>query len=153
VVIPHFRRDEQRRILNFATSCSLPPRPNLEDLLAQAEHFANHFMRNIGRLPPTLFLIGSKGPVMFMSGQMRKSDSVLPRAVTGFSPNRKCCFVGMAASQCPIDMPRKFHFDRAQPIPNTHATTQAIHHPSSFEASRGVVLLREILEYTVTGGH
>jgi hypothetical protein len=39
---------------------------NLDDLLAQAEHYANHSMRNIGHLPPTLFLIGSKGPVMFM---------------------------------------------------------------------------------------
>ena len=36
---------------------------NLDDLLAQAEHYADHSMRNIGRLPPTLFLIGSKGPV------------------------------------------------------------------------------------------
>jgi len=39
---------------------------NLDDLLAQAEHYADHSMRNIGRLPPTLFLIGSKGPVMFL---------------------------------------------------------------------------------------
>ena len=39
---------------------------NLDDLLAQAEHYANYSMRNIGRLPPTLFLIGSKGPLMFM---------------------------------------------------------------------------------------
>ena len=39
---------------------------NLDDLLAQAEHYANYSMRNIGRLPPTLFLIGSKGPVMFL---------------------------------------------------------------------------------------
>ena len=38
----------------------------LDDLLAQAEHYADHSMRNIGRLPPTLFLIGSKGPLMYM---------------------------------------------------------------------------------------
>ena len=38
----------------------------LDDLLAQAEHYANHSMRNIGRLPPTLFLIGPDGPLMFM---------------------------------------------------------------------------------------
>jgi hypothetical protein len=38
---------------------------NLDDLLAQAEHYANHSMRNIGRLPPTLFLIGSKGPLVY----------------------------------------------------------------------------------------
>jgi len=39
---------------------------NLDDLLAQAEHYANYSMRNLGHLPPTLFLVGSKGPVMFM---------------------------------------------------------------------------------------
>ena len=39
---------------------------NLDDLLAQAEHYANYSMRNIGHLPPTLFLIGSKGLVTFM---------------------------------------------------------------------------------------
>jgi hypothetical protein len=38
----------------------------LDDLLAQAEHYANRSMRNLGPLPPTLFLIGTKGPVMFM---------------------------------------------------------------------------------------
>lgn len=48
----------------------IPVQPNklktLDDLLAQAEHYANHSMRNMGRLPPTLFLIGSDGPLMFM---------------------------------------------------------------------------------------
>ena len=39
---------------------------NLDDLLAQAEHYANYSMRNIGRLPPTVFLFGSDGLLMFM---------------------------------------------------------------------------------------
>ena len=39
---------------------------NLDDLLAQAEHYANYCMRNSGHMPPTLFLIGSEGPLMFM---------------------------------------------------------------------------------------
>jgi hypothetical protein len=39
---------------------------NLDDLLAQAEHYANFSMRNIGRLPPTVFLIGPDGLLMFM---------------------------------------------------------------------------------------
>ena len=38
----------------------------LDDLLAQAEHYANYSMRNMGRVPPTLFLIGPDGPMMFM---------------------------------------------------------------------------------------
>jgi hypothetical protein len=36
----------------------------LDDLLAQAEHYANYSMRNMGRMPPTLFLIGPNGPLM-----------------------------------------------------------------------------------------
>ena len=42
----------------------------LDDLLAQAEHYANHSMRNIGRVPPTLFLIGADGPVLFIPENM-----------------------------------------------------------------------------------
>ena len=42
----------------------------LDDLLAQAEHYANYSMRNIGRVPPALFLIGADGPVMFMPENM-----------------------------------------------------------------------------------
>src|ERR1039458_6530124 len=38
----------------------------LDDLLAQAEHYANYSMRNMGRVPPTLFLIGADGPAMFV---------------------------------------------------------------------------------------
>jgi hypothetical protein len=37
----------------------------LDDLLAQAEHYANYSMRGMGQLPPTLFLIGPDGPLMF----------------------------------------------------------------------------------------
>jgi hypothetical protein len=39
---------------------------SLDDLLANAEHYANFSMRNIGRLPPALFLIGKNGPFMFI---------------------------------------------------------------------------------------
>ncbi len=38
----------------------------LDDLLAQAEHYANFSMRNSGRVPPTLWLIGADGPAMFI---------------------------------------------------------------------------------------
>jgi hypothetical protein len=54
------------RILPGATTAG-QTRIALDDLLAQAEHYAEHSMRSdIGRLPPTLFLIGSEGPLMFM---------------------------------------------------------------------------------------
>ena len=51
---------------NRIFSVTLGKLETLDDLLAQAEHYANHSMRNIGRLPPTLFLIGPDGPLMFM---------------------------------------------------------------------------------------
>jgi len=38
----------------------------LDDLLTQAEHYADYSLRNMGRVPPTLFLIGADGPVMFI---------------------------------------------------------------------------------------
>ena len=38
----------------------------LDDLLAQAEHYANYCMRGTGRVTPTLFLIGPDGPMMFV---------------------------------------------------------------------------------------
>lgn len=37
----------------------------LDDLLAQAEHYAWFCMKNSGHMSPTLFLIGEKGPLMF----------------------------------------------------------------------------------------
>lgn len=48
----------------------LPVQPSkletLDDLLAQAEHYANYTMRSMGRIPPTLFLVGPDGSLMFM---------------------------------------------------------------------------------------
>jgi len=38
----------------------------LDDLLAQAEHYAGFCMRNSGKMSPTLFLIGADGPLMFV---------------------------------------------------------------------------------------
>jgi hypothetical protein len=39
----------------------------LDDLLVQAEDYANYSMRNFGQMPPALFLTGSDGPLMFMA--------------------------------------------------------------------------------------
>jgi hypothetical protein len=50
--------------------CGMQPHPNpqtLDDLLANARHYAEYCMRGTGNLPPTLFLIGSDGKqVIFM---------------------------------------------------------------------------------------
>ena len=42
----------------------------LDDLLAQAEHYAEFCMRNSGKMPPTLFLIDADGPLMFVPASL-----------------------------------------------------------------------------------
>jgi hypothetical protein len=68
---------------------------NLDDLLGQAEHYANHSIRNIGHLPPTLFLIGSKGPVMFMPESLAdESDK------NDFATTARLICISHAATAC-----------------------------------------------------
>jgi hypothetical protein len=59
---------------NFASAKILPLQPNkletLDDLLAQAEHYAEFCMRNSGKMAPTLFLIGADGPLMFVPASL-----------------------------------------------------------------------------------
>jgi hypothetical protein len=72
------------------------PEPNLEtldDLLAQAEHYANFSMRNMGRLPPTLFLIGPDGPLMFVPESLA-DDS----AKDDFATNARLMCIAHAAT-------------------------------------------------------
>ena len=49
-----------------------PPRQleSLDDLLAQAAHYAGFCMRNSGKMSPTLFLIGADGPLMFVPASL-----------------------------------------------------------------------------------
>ena len=61
--------------LNFMSAKILPvPAPrqleSLDDLLAQAEHYAEFCMRNSGKMSPTLFLIGAAGPLMFVPASL-----------------------------------------------------------------------------------
>lgn len=46
----------------------------LDDLLAQAEHYANFCMRNSGKMAPTLFLLTPKGPLMFVPTSLADAD-------------------------------------------------------------------------------
>ncbi len=52
------------------------PKPeSLDDLLVNAEHYANFSMRNMGRMPPTLFLIGPNGPFMFIPDNLADENA------------------------------------------------------------------------------
>jgi hypothetical protein len=46
----------------------------LDDLLAQARHYAEFCMRNSGKMSPTLFLIGADGPLMFVPASLADAD-------------------------------------------------------------------------------
>jgi hypothetical protein len=46
----------------------------LDDLLAQAEHYAEFCMRNSGKMSPTLFLIGADGPFMFVPASLADAN-------------------------------------------------------------------------------
>ena len=67
----------------------------LDDLLAQAEHYANYSMRNIGRVPPTLFLIGADGPVIFIPENLADE-----RAKDDFATTARLMCIAHAASAC-----------------------------------------------------
>jgi len=41
----------------------------------QAEHYANYSMRNFGRVPPALFLLGADGPVIFIPENLADDDA------------------------------------------------------------------------------
>ena len=75
----------------------LPVQPSkletLDDLLAQAEHYANYSMRNMGRMPPTLFLIGPDGPLMLMPESLA-DDS----AKDDFATNARLMCIAHAAT-------------------------------------------------------
>jgi len=47
---------------------------SLNDLLQQAEHYAEFCMRNSGRMSPTLFLIGAEDPLMFVPESLADED-------------------------------------------------------------------------------
>ena len=46
----------------------------LDDLMAQAEHYAGFCLRNSGKMSPTLFLIGAEGPLMFVPTSLVDAD-------------------------------------------------------------------------------
>src|ERR1700684_3292824 len=70
----------QNRFLSFPSVriTILPVQPNkletLDDLLAQAEHYAGFCMRNSGKMSPTLFLVGADGPLMFVPASLVDAD-------------------------------------------------------------------------------
>ena len=63
----------------WVMSARMTPNPNpktLDDLLANALHYAEYCMRGAGNLPPTLFLVGRDGKqIMFMPENLADIDA------------------------------------------------------------------------------
>jgi hypothetical protein len=69
----------------------------LDDLLAQAEHYAEFCMRNSGKMSPTLFLIGADGPLMFVPASFANANEKDDFATTA----RLMC-IAHAATACAV---------------------------------------------------
>ena len=74
-----------------------PPRQleTLDDLLAQAEHYANYCMRGTGRVTPTLFLIGPDGLMIFVPENLADDN-----AKDDFATNARLVCIAHAATAC-----------------------------------------------------
>jgi hypothetical protein len=94
----------------------------LDDLLAQAEHYANFSMRNLGRLPPTLFLIGTDGPLVFMPESLA-DDS----AKDDFATNAKLICIAHGATACVMALEAWAKFATpGEPLDITERPSEAI---------------------------
>ena len=67
----------------------------LDDLLAQAEHYAGFCMRNSGKMSPTLFLIGADGPLMFVPASLVDADEK-----DAFATTARLVCIAHAATVC-----------------------------------------------------
>ena len=88
-----------------ALCCTLSPvqlprqLKTLDDLLAQAEHYANYCMRNTGRVTPALFLVGPDGPLMFVPESLADEH-----AKDDFAAKARLLCIAHAASACMMTM-------------------------------------------------
>ena len=67
----------------------------LDDLLAQAAHYADYCLRNSGRMPPTLFIIGADGPMLFMPQHLAGENDK-----DAFATTAKLMCIAHAATAC-----------------------------------------------------
>ena len=74
----------------------MPPQLlTLDDLPAQAEHYAEFCMRNSGKMAPTLFLIGADGPLMFAPENLADEH-----AKDSFTTQAQLMCIAHAATAC-----------------------------------------------------
>jgi hypothetical protein len=73
----------------------------LDDLMAQAAHYADFCLRNSGRMPATLFLIGDDGPLMLipesLAGEQEKDDFANTSRMVCIAHNASACVMALEA--------------------------------------------------------
>jgi hypothetical protein len=73
----------------------------LDDLMAQAAHYADFCLRNSGSMSPTLFLIGNHGPTMLvpesMTNEQEKDDFANISRMMCIAHNASACVMAMEA--------------------------------------------------------
>lgn len=67
----------------------------LDDLLAQAAHYAGFCLRNSGKMAPTLFLIGADGPLMFVPASLADANEK-----DAFADTARLVCIAHAATAC-----------------------------------------------------
>jgi hypothetical protein len=102
----------------------MQPEPKLEaldDLIAQAEHYANFSMRNLGRLPPTLWLIGEDGPMMFVPESLGDEASK-----DDFATNARLMCIAHGATACVMSLEAWVKYAKpGEPLDTTEAPSEA----------------------------
>ena len=105
----------------------------LDDLMAQARHYAEFCLRNSGSMAPTLFLIGDAGPMMCAAGSM--ADEA---AKDGFANMSRLVCIAHGATSCVMVMEAWMKTAKPdQPLDMTEAPSEA------FDREEVVVLMGE----------
>jgi len=105
----------------------------LDDLLAQAEHYAEYCMRGTGRVTPTLFLIGPDGPLMFVPDSLADEQ-----AKDDFANKARLVCIAHAATACVMALEAWAKFAKpGEKLDMTEAPSEA------FDRREVVVLMGE----------
>jgi len=105
----------------------------LDDLIAQAEHYAEFCMRNSGKMAPTLFLIGADGPLMVAAASLEDTEEK-----DAFATGARLLCIAQAATAVVLVLEAWMKFPQnGEPVDTTEPPSEA------FDRQEVVVLMGE----------
>ena len=105
----------------------------LDDLIAQAEHYAEFCMRNSGKIAPTLFLIGADGPLMVAAASLEDTEEK-----DAFATGARLLCIAQAATAVVLVLEAWMKFPQnGEPVDTTEPPSEA------FDRQEVVVLMGE----------